>query len=117
MYNFSEHFKRGDIIYQVRYIERSGLQEVNKLELGTVSNSYIIGSKEKSNSFMIGRDQIEKNLIFRNPKEAHARLKELSKNMKQVTNPDIPEQLVEEFEEEESEDNLDSYIDGDGEDE
>lgn len=109
-YDFTEHYKKGDVIFHVRCIEKLGIQEVNKLTLGTVNKSYIIGYKEKSDTSLIGVDQ--KDYIFLVKKDADNKLKEISTNMKPVKKADIPSQLIDEVD-----DNLDSYIEGGEEDE
>jgi hypothetical protein len=116
-YDFTENYSKGDTVYQVRCIAKLDIKEVNRLVIGnSVNKTYMVGYKENKEAVMIGKDWIEKDLIFTDRKDANARLKVLSKNMKAAKKKnEIPSQLI--GLDEEEDENLDSYIDGDGEDE
>jgi hypothetical protein len=110
-YDFTEHYNKGDVVYHVRYFEKVGVQEVNKLTLGnSVNKTHIVGYKENKEAVVIGQDQ--KDLIFKNHKDAITKLKEMSKNSKVIKKTEIPSQLID-IDEEGIEENLDSYMDGD----
>jgi hypothetical protein len=114
-YDFTEYYKKGDVIYQVRCIAKLDIKEVNKLTLGnSINKKYMVGYKENKEAVMIGVDWIKKGLIFKDKKEANIRLKELSKDMKTLKKTEIPNQLLDAEEEDEK---LDSYIEGDVENE
>jgi hypothetical protein len=101
-YDFTEHYKKGDIIYQARCIPKLDIKEVNKLTIGnSIYKTYMVGYKENQEAVLIGIDQLE--LIYKNLKDANAKLKELSKNMKALKKVEISSQLTDE-------DDLESYI-------
>jgi hypothetical protein len=114
-YDFTQHYKKGDVIYHVRCFEKVDVKEVNKLKIGNgIYQTYMIGYKENKEAVVLGKDHVRNNLIFSNLKEANTRLKELSKNMKTTNKTEIPNQIIDAEEEQEK---LDSCIDGDDENE
>jgi hypothetical protein len=110
-FDFTTKYKKGDIIFLARYIESVGIQEVLKLKLITVTKTYMVGNADKSNMSFIGRDMKDK--IFPTQKEAKAHLESIVKKPYVDKCEDIPNQLCDE---DESEDDVYSYIDGDSED-
>lgn len=70
-------YAKGDLIFFVRYIENSGIQEVLKLKIRTTSDDYIVGCTDKGVGYLLGSDS-ESN-IFKNIKDANSHLKKTVK--------------------------------------
>lgn len=107
--DYTSKYKKNDIVFLSRYIERVGIQEVCKLKLRTVMSEYMVGIIDKSNVLLIGKDMSDK--IFLSQKDAKKHLDSIAKKPRKFINNDIPTQLFED--EEEEIDDIDSYINGD----
>jgi hypothetical protein len=60
-YDFTEHYSKGDIVYQVRCIEKLDIKEINRLVIGnSVNKTYMVGYKENKEAVMIGKTGLKR---------------------------------------------------------
>ena len=82
-FDFTKHYKRGDITFLVRCYNDLGIQEVKKLTIRSVFNTYMVGCGAKSKAFVIDKSNLPN--LFKTNQEANTYLDSIAKKIKPLT--------------------------------
>lgn len=82
-FSFVDHYKRSNVIF---IVDKTCDNEVRKVKLRTVMDTYMVGNEDKNNAVFIGMDK--KDMIFLSAKEAALHAKTVVKPWKDIESED-----------------------------